>query len=229
MTRMTSIEKPLSYHEQLHMTIKERIVTGHYEPGERLFEAQLAREFGVSRSPVREAMKTLEQEGLILFDPKKGLSVYKPSIKDVQDIYQCRQVLESLAVSLACEHASEEEIRTAHERVQIAQKVYEENREDSSVQLISLNSKFHDAIIIGSHNTRLHDQLEQMRALTFFYRRMNVEDRMRCREILDQHMEISRHLTNRDQEKAARAMHDHVGTDLRFLVKLLERDGEEAG
>ncbi|MDI3410135.1 GntR family transcriptional regulator [Bacillus sonorensis] len=84
-----SIQRPVSYHDQVHRYLKDMIIKGRYQPGERIYESKIAKELQVSRSPVREAIRTLEQEGLLLIDEKSKITVYEPTLKDLEDIYQC--------------------------------------------------------------------------------------------------------------------------------------------
>ena len=100
--------KPLR--ELVFEAIREAIVDGTLEPGERLMEAQLAEDLGVSRTPVREAIRQLELAGFVVMIPRRGAYVADISIKDVADVFEIRGALEALAASLAAERASEEEI-----------------------------------------------------------------------------------------------------------------------
>lgn len=215
------IEKKKSIHEQMHDLIKERIINGTYLPKERLFEAKLAREFGISRSPVREAIRTLENEGLILQDAQSRIFVYSPSADDVCQIYQCRQVLESLAVSLAADHATSKELEGIMDIVKRSAECIKNERKDSKTQLIHLNSLFHDTIIELSKNKRLQKQLNDLRTLTFFYRRMNVDDVNRREEIIHQHLEIAQALLKRDKVLASNLMHSHILRDMNYLIEFL--------
>lgn len=104
------IEKRPPYYEQFYHSIKKMIFEGKFKPGERINETQLAREFGVSKSPVREAIRVLEKEGLVLVDEKSKVVVYEPTMRDVEEIYFCRMALESFAVRLATEVASDEQM-----------------------------------------------------------------------------------------------------------------------
>jgi DNA-binding GntR family transcriptional regulator len=90
--------------------LREAIVSGVLEPGERLMEIQLAEEMGVSRTPVREAIRKLELEGFVVMIPRKGAYVAGVSHKDVQDVFEIRRALEVLAAGLAAEKATDEEI-----------------------------------------------------------------------------------------------------------------------
>ena len=100
-------------------TLREAILRGDLKPGERLMELQLAAKLGVSRTPIREAIRMLEQEGLAVTIPRKGAEVAKMTEKDMEDVLQVREALDELAASVACEQISEEQLaelrRTMHE------------------------------------------------------------------------------------------------------------------
>lgn len=215
------LHKPITFRNQIHDLIKKRIIEGAYSPGERLFEAKLARELEVSRSPIREAIRTLEEEGLLLIDNKSRIYVYKTSLKDLTDIYECRKVLESLAIKLATIHATEMDIEEIEKIHLQAEDLYKQNKSTIPQEMIDLYSSFHDAIIKASKNVRLEKQLEKLRTLTFFYRQKNIENRERCKEILEQHAEILCHLKNRDENGSSAAMFDHITADLSYLTDII--------
>ncbi|PPA71344.1 GntR family transcriptional regulator [Jeotgalibacillus proteolyticus] len=216
------IEKRKSIHYQLYQIIKERIIRGTYNPGERLYEAKLARELNISRSPVREALRLLENEGLLIQDEQSRIFVYEPSSVDVEHIYQCRQVLESLAASLAAENASDKELNEILDTALHSQMTVDEDCEENKYKLIELNSHYHDLIIQYSKNPRLKKQVNSLRTLTFFYRRLNVDDPRRRKQIVEQHIEIAHAIAARDKDKAASLMNAHIRTDMEFLIGFLK-------
>ncbi|MFN2746669.1 MULTISPECIES: GntR family transcriptional regulator [Bacillus] len=216
-----SIQRAVSYYDQVHHYLKDMIIKGEYQPGERIYESQIARELEVSRSPVREAIRTLEQEGLLFVDDKSRITVYEPTIKDLEDIYQCRQALESLAVSLATRLASAETLDLIADTLREANHQFEKQNGESANALLHLNTKFHDLIIEASENVRLQKQLLDLRSLTFFYRSKNLEKRERSLDIIGQHEEIFKHMRDRNQQKAAESMKRHIEADLDYLKTVL--------
>ncbi|WP_243137699.1 GntR family transcriptional regulator, partial [Desulfofundulus thermobenzoicus] len=88
------MERPAPYHMQFYEQLKQMIFDGQFQPGERINETQLAKQFGVSRSPVREAMRLLEKDELLIADHRSGYSVYTLTEKDVEELYQIRAALE---------------------------------------------------------------------------------------------------------------------------------------
>ncbi|MCY7800829.1 GntR family transcriptional regulator [Bacillus haynesii] len=216
-----SIQRAVSYHDQVHHYLKDMIIKGGYQPGERIYESKIAKELQVSRSPVREAIRTLEQEGLLLIDDKSKITVYEPTIKDLEEIYQCRQALESLAVSLATRLASNETLALISETLSDAHKHQESQSPESANALLRLNTRFHDVIIEASENERLQKQLLDLRSLTFFYRSKNLEKPERTLDIINQHEEILSHMQDGNDAKAAESMRKHIEADLCYLKEVL--------
>ena len=99
-------------------TLREAILKGELKPGERLMELQLAAKLGVSRTPIREAIRMLEQEGLAVTIPRKGAEVAKMTAKDMEDVLLIRESLDELAATLACEKITEEQLTELAERMQ---------------------------------------------------------------------------------------------------------------
>lgn len=215
-----SLKKALPFYEQVYSSIKEMILTGVLAPGERIYEAQLAREFEVSRSPIREAVRALEKDGLLVTDSKSQISVYKPTIKDVEEIYQCRMALESLAARLAAGLAEESELKRLEAIMEDTKKAVDSG-EDEKETLIRLNGSFHDTIMDMSRNHRLQKQLYDLRALAFYYRSMNAQGEGRLQEIYDQHHGIYSSISERNAEKAAILMAQHIANDLEHLKSIV--------
>ena len=111
------LDKPTPYYLQFYSQLKKMIFDGVFKPGERLNETQLAKDFGVSRSPIREAMRLLEKDGLLTADDRNGFVIYSLSIKDVEEIYKIRISLESLAVELVIDEAAESEIERIEQQL----------------------------------------------------------------------------------------------------------------
>ena len=107
-------------------TLRQAILRGELKPGERLMEIQLANKLGVSRTPIREAIRKLELEGLVLMIPRKGAEVAEITEKNMLDVLEVRRALEELAVKLACERITEEEIQELMDAADAFQKILSE-------------------------------------------------------------------------------------------------------
>jgi DNA-binding GntR family transcriptional regulator len=223
------IEKSVPFYAQIYHSLREMIFQGVFRPGERIYEAGLAREFQVSRSPVREAVRALEKEGLLVVDGKSRITVYQPTMKDVEEIYQCRMVLESLAARLTAQLASQEELKEIEHNLEQTRKQIEAKGKDAAV--ITLNARFHELIIQFSQNRRLQKQLLDLRSLTHFYRVINFQGEGREWQIVREHQEVFQWIKERDAKRAARAMEEHIQQDLIHLQQILRdktgNSGEE--
>ena len=220
-----SIEKPIPYYEQFYHSIKKMIFEGKYKPGERIIETQLAKEFNVSKSPIREAIRILEKEGLIIVDEKSRVIVYEPSMKDVEDIYFCRMALESFAVELTTKLATEEEIENIEQMLMETEKAIRDGKDDNTI--IGLNERFHSFIIEYTQNRRLKKQLSDLKSLMYLYRILNFGGENRADIILNQHREIFHFIKGREGKLAAQAMINHLKLDLEHLKEVLAESAIE--
>ncbi|MFZ3591362.1 GntR family transcriptional regulator [Bacillus sp. DJP31] len=216
-----TVNKPVPYYEQFYHSIKNMIFDGVFQPGERIVENQLAKEFNVSKSPIREAIRMLEREGLVILDDKSRVIVYKPTLKDVEEIYFCRKALESFAVGLTTKIATDEEIAKIERLLYDTEKAIEEKLEPK--RIIKLNETFHSMIIEFTQNSRLEKQLSELRSLMYFFRIMNFKGESRAEAILQQHREIFELIKKRDANKASEAMVNHLQLDLDNLTSYLNK------
>jgi DNA-binding GntR family transcriptional regulator len=216
-----SIEKVVPYYDQIYHSIRQMIFQGVFQPGERIYEAKIAREFNVSRSPVREAVRALEKEGLLVIDGKSKITVYKPTMKDVEDIYQCRMALESLAARLTTRLASDRELKEIENTLLKTKKCLESKKTADQETIILLNARFHDLITQFSQNKRLQKQLHDLRSLTHYYRVINFQGEKREWIIYHEHEEIFSAIIQRDEEKAGLVMSNHIANDFKHLKQIL--------
>ena len=211
------IEKPLSYYEQVYNSIKQMIFKGIFKPGDLIVESKLAEKFNVSRSPVREAVRSLEMEGLLTIDEKSRITVYQPTTKDVEEIYVCREQLESLAAKLCCENAAEDELAVIEITLSEVNS-YIENFDEKYVDtIISLNTRFHDLISEYSKNERLQKQISGLRSLTNFYRGTYIQKRERYQQIVEEHNNIFKLIKEKRCEEVYNEMKNHIKNDLEFM------------
>lgn len=218
------IERAPSYYDQVYNSIKEMIFNGVFKPGDRIYETKIASEFQVSRSPVREAIRSLEKEGLLSIDTKSRITVYEPTIMDIEDIYECRQALESLAARLATRNASDEEL-VMMENILIKTKENIDQAYDKPTKtVITLNSEFHNLILNCSRNKRLEKQINDLQSLTYFYRFIDIYEKKRSMDIFTYHLQIFNFIKQRDEEKASQAMKNHIANDLKHLKNVLKME-----
>ena len=193
-------------------TLRDAIITQVLKPGERLMEIQLADEMGVSRTPVREAIRKLELEGLVIMVPRKGAYVAGVSMKDIHEVYEVRAALEMLAVSLAAERITDEEL-DALER-QVLRESEAEASEDTDEQtldnIVYIDTTFHDIIYQAANNQRLVQFLNILQEQLQRFRAASLSRPGRSKTALEEHKQIIEALSERNGELAAKLAKEHI-------------------
>jgi len=186
--------------------VREWIAAGQLRPGERLSEEELARRTGVSRTPVREALKRLEAEGFVQVIPYRGVVVAEPSADELADLCVVRDVLEALAARLAAQAASDMELIALEDLA----RAFEEAVEKGEVSaMVEANHAFHEAIWRASRNRVLAQQLRQLRDRIFTHQTTTLTLPQRRRAAREEHRAILEALKARDPERAAEAARHH--------------------
>lgn len=187
--------------------IREGILSGRYAENEELKENTIGTELGVSRTPVREALRQLELEGLVHIIPNKGAYVTGISAKDVRDIYTIRSYLEGLCARWACENITEEQLNAAEEVIYLSEFHTEKGHFD---QIVELDSKFHKLIydacgskVLEHELTVFHHYVERIRKIT-----LSMEERAKRSNA--EHTAILNAIRARDKELAERLAHEHI-------------------
>ncbi len=211
--------KPLR--ELVFENIREAIIDGHLKPGERLMEIQLAEELGVSRTPVREAIRKLELEGFVVMIPRKGAYVTDISIKDIADVFELRWALEALAAELAAERATEEEIEQMERHLLELAKVVEEQ---DVKKIVEIDTKFHETIYTASRNKRLGQILSLLGELIQRYRTLTLSKSERIKVTMEEHRAIVEALAARDPQRAGRLAQEHIESAENSLMDVLALD-----
>ena len=188
-------------------TLREAILKGEIKPGERLMELQLAAKLGVSRTPIREAIRMLEQEGLAVTVPRRGAEVAKMTEKDMQDVLQVREALDELAAGIACELITEEELH----QLEQAAKDFEAATNTRDVKRIAdTDMVFHDIIYHATRNPKLVNILNNLREQMYRYRVEYLKDERNYPMLLKEHSEILQGFIERNKELVTDSMCRHV-------------------
>lgn len=188
-------------------TLRQAILKGELAPGERLMEIQLADRLGVSRTPIREAIRKLELEGLVLMIPRKGAEVAKISEKSLRDVLEVRRSLEELAIELACQRMTEEEVA----RLEETQEAFREavNHGDA-MGIAESDEHYHDIIYYGTGNARLVQILNNLREQMYRYRLEYIKDADKRQVLLVEHDNILKAIKGRRVAEAKEAMREHI-------------------
>ena len=188
-------------------TLRQAILKGELIPGERLMEIQLAERLGVSRTPIREAIRKLELEGLVLMIPRKGAEVAKISEKNLRDVLEVRRSLEELAIELACQRMSDDEIRQLEEAQAAFQKAVESK---DAMNIAETDEHYHDIIYFGTGNSRLVQILNNLREQMYRYRLEYIKDEDKRQILIVEHENILKAVKNRRAAEAKAAIREHI-------------------
>ena len=203
-------------------TLRDAIIKQVLKPGERLMEIQLADEMGVSRTPVREAIRKLELEGLVVMVPRKGAYVAGVSMKDIHEVYEVRAALEMLAVSLAAERITDEEL-DALERQVLRESEAEANADEHSLDnIIYIDSSFHDIIYQAAHNQRLVQFVNILQEQLQRFRAASLTRPGRSKTALEEHKQIVEALAERNGELAAKLAKEHIDNAESAMISGME-------
>ena len=187
--------------------VRERILKGEYEIGEKIKESSIASELSVSRTPIREAFKMLEEEGLLDYLPNRGCYAKGFTKRDVADIYTVRETLEKLAVTWACERITDEEIEKLEEQCELME--FYTNKRDVQ-KILSMNSTFHDIIYNSSRSRFLAQVLRSYKGYLDKARKSVYYDEAFLDSIQMEHRALLEAVKARDTEMALKAIHEHL-------------------
>lgn len=195
-------------------TLRQAILRGELKPGERLMEIQLANKLGVSRTPIREAIRKLELEGLVLMIPRRGAEVAEITEKSLRDVLEVRGALEELAVDLACDRITNEDIQNLKE----AAKEFEAALQGGDVtEYAEADVKFHDIIYHATDNQRLIQLLYNLREQMYRYRVEYLKRKEMHSILLEEHEHIIECIEKRDKQAAKLAISTHVENQARTV------------
>ena len=212
----TKLER--STQQGIYERIRDDITFGHLLPGERLTEIKLSGMYQISRSPIREALRQLQSDGLIRFERNKGMEVTKLSIEKVAEIYDVRALQEGFAVRISIEHLDAEDINnlTALHKALIAAAGNRDMR-----QWIDRNSAFHAYFRDKAGNETLNQLILMLKRRTFIYQRMSLSFDRYYDVYIDHHANILDACRNRDHDRAEFAMRTHVMATKQAVVENL--------
>ena len=202
--------------------LRQLIFDGDLEPGSRLQEAELSQRFGVSRTPLREALKLLTAEGLITFQPNRGATVTQLSLDELAETFPVMGVLEALAGELAASHASAadlEVLRQLHDEI-----VQHYERQDLKTYF-SANQRFHERLVEAAHNETLANHYHQLAGRVRRARYRANLSHERWAQSVDEHHQIIAALEARDGETLARVLRAHIDHKFETVRDAMQRDG----
>ncbi|MCR4440843.1 MAG: GntR family transcriptional regulator [Peptococcaceae bacterium] len=204
--------------EIVYESLRDAIVNQVLKPGERLMETELAEEMGVSRTPVREAIRKLELEGYVVMVPRKGAYVAGLSIKDINEVFEIRGALEALAAGLAAQRATEEEIEEMEISLALEASHYEAS---DLLKTIEVDTKFHELIFKASKNSRLQGMVKELREQVQRFRTTTLAVPGRMKFALDEHRQIVEAIASRNVALAQKAARHHIESAEAALLEVI--------
>ena len=202
-----NVNEYLPLRDVVFNTLRQAIITGEFAPGERLMEISLANRLGVSRTPVREAIRKLELEGLVIMIPRKGAQVARITEKNLRDVIEIRTVLEEFAAVLACERIDQSglhDLRQAHEDF------FRSVENGDILDIVDNDETFHDTIFRATNNDRLISIINNLREQFYRYRMEYVKDIRQRSNLVEEHRELLDAISSRDSIKAKELMKTHL-------------------
>ena len=205
-------------------TLRQAILRGELKPGERLMEIQLANKLGVSRTPIREAIRKLELEGLVLMIPRKGAEVAEITEKSIRDVLEVRRALEELAVQLVCEKITEEEI----EELKAAAREFENVLKDGDITKIAeADVRFHDVIYMATDNQKLIQLLNNLREQMYRFRVEYLKREEVRPQLLAEHEEIIATIERREKDTATKVVCEHIDNQVEAVIDIIRTKHSE--
>ena len=199
-------------------TLRKAILTGTLKPGERLMEVHLANKLGVSRTPIREAIRKLELEGLVIMIPRRGAEVAQITEKSLKDVLEVRRALDALSVELACDRITEEELGTLKKACDDFETAVREK--DVSV-IAKADVALHDIIVKATGNQRLQQLVNNLAEQMYRYRFEYIKDSAYHALLIEEHRRIYESIAARDEERAVAEITQHIENQLYTIRKHL--------
>ncbi|MDA3790169.1 MAG: GntR family transcriptional regulator [Desulfobacula sp.] len=204
-----SLENPLSVREKTYSLLKKQLLTGQLRPNKRLTEESLAKKFGVSRTPVRDALHKLELEGLVKVAGARGFCVPEDSVEDMSELFEIRAVLEGHALACICKIITQENIQSLKKLVQSAEQAFLTGKLDL---IFDYTTQFHDLLygMLASQKPRLFSIIEDMREYVLRYRKNTLAHHDGVRRSISGHKKILMALDLREPQLCERIMRKHI-------------------
>ena len=204
-------------------TLRRARLTGQLKPGERLMEVHLANKLGVSRTPIREAIRKLELEGLVIMIPRRGAEVARITEKSLKDVLEVRRALDALSVELACDRITEEDMKRLLQACQDFEKAAK--GKDASV-IAKADVALHDIIVEATGNQRLAQLVNNLSEQMYRYRFVYIKEESKHDMLVAEHREIYESIASRDKERAARAAKLHIDNQEKSIIRQIRLENE---
>lgn len=204
-------------------TLRQAILTGELKPGERLMEIHLAERLGVSRTPIREAIRKLELEGLVTMIPRRGAEVAQITEKSMNDVLEVRRAVDALCVELACERITPEELDDLKEACERFAETVRAKEKDVK-KIAQADVALHDIIVQATGNQRLIQLVNTLSEQMYRYRFEYLKDFSQHEKLVEEHRIIYEGIVNKDKEKACEGARTHIDNQKNAIIKQIRLD-----
>jgi DNA-binding GntR family transcriptional regulator len=215
------MDKMKTIKEQVYEVVKKEILDGKYKPGERIHELQIAKRLEVSRSPVREAIKELIGEGLLVSVPNKSITVKKLSVKEINEIFEFRNITEKYAIEKTIGNLDGRIERKLNTIKRDLKKNYDAG---NLRQYCGIDSELHRFLIEASGNELLVKVVGNAMALIEQFRIISLSSQQRLKESVDEHIAMIDHILKKDADAAWRTCSSHLELARQAIVSYLSRE-----
>lgn len=200
-------------------TLRQAILTGEMKPGERLMEIHLANKLGVSRTPIREAIRKLELEGLVIMIPRRGAEVAQITWKNLKDVLEVRKALDVLAIELACERMTQEELQ----KLCKACEAFKDATKNGDLRKIAESDvALHDIIVYSTRNNRLIQLVNNLSEQMYRYRFEYIKDVSQHERLVKEHNDIYESILKKNKKAAADAVRRHIDNQEEAIIVQLQ-------
>ncbi len=219
-----SMDEFLPLRDVVFNTLRRAILTGELKPGERLMEIHLANKLGVSRTPIREAIRKLELEGLVIMIPRRGAEVAQITEKSLKDVLEVRRALDALCVELACDRISEEEKAQLRQACDTFERA---TRTKNVTAIAEADVALHDIIVQATGNQRLIQLINNLSEQMYRYRFEYIKDESRHDNLVEEHRMIYESIMENDKERAAQAAKLHIDNQEKSIIRQIHLENEQ--
>ena len=218
-----TMDEYLPLRDVVFNTLRQAILKGELKPGERLMEIKLANKLGVSRTPIREAIRMLELEGLVIMKPRKGAEVAEITEKNLRDVLEVRGALEERAIRLACERIDTEGITN----LKVAAKHFEAVLSSEDVTKIAeADVAFHDVIYLATQNRRLIQLLNNIREQMYRYRVEYLKQKECHAKLMEEHSAMIEAIESGDGREAEEITKRHITNQAAAIIDFIRNKDE---
>lgn len=227
-----NMEDFLPLRDVVFNTLRKAIINGQLKPGERLMEVHLANKLGVSRTPIREAVRKLELEGLVVMVPRRGAQVAKITEKSLKDVLEVRRSLDEFIAELACERITPEglgKLKDAADAFElVTQKIKNEQDgpEQDTAELAKADVAFHNIIMEATGNERLKSVVNNLAEQMYRYRFVYLKDETIHQKLIREHQDIYQAILRHDREAAKEAARIHIDNQEKAIIAHIKQETE---